>query len=72
MNVVQTVGRMTKGEKILAMEEIWNDLCRTAGGIDSPGWHEDVLCDREKKLEIGEDRFVDWHTVKRNLRNELL
>lgn len=71
MNVAQTVKKMTKEEKILAMEEIWDNLCHTAGGFESPGWHEDVLRDREKNLEIGEDRFLDWPTAKRNIKNEL-
>lgn len=71
MNVAQTVSKMTKEEKILAMEEIWDDLCHTVGGFESPGWHEDVLRDRQKNLEIGEDRFVDWPTAKRNIQNEL-
>ena len=36
MNVAQTVDKMTKKEKLLAMEEIWDDLCHTAAGFGVP------------------------------------
>ncbi len=71
MNVVQTIDMMTTAEKILAMEKIWDDLCRTENVVSSPSWHDEVLRAREKMIEVGEDRFVDWNAAKRDIKRKL-
>lgn len=40
--------------------------------IESPDWHGEVLAERERLIESGEDQLVDWETAKEQLRNELL
>ena len=63
--------RMSVEEKLRAMEALWDDLCSRAGGVASPAWHEDVLAERSAMLERGEDRFEDWETAKREIRNKV-
>lgn len=62
---------MSVEEKIQVMEIIWDDLCHTADGIESPSWHEDVLREREEALKSGTDKFIDWDLAKRNIRKEI-
>ena len=63
---------MTVEEKLRAMELLWDDLCRRAGGVTSPDWHEDVLAQRQAAVQRGEDRFEDWETAKRDIKNKVL
>ena len=39
--------------------------------VSSPAWHGDVLAERDRLIESGEEKFVDWETAKRKLREEL-
>ena len=34
---------MSLADKILAMEILWDDLCRNADGFSSPAWHGEQL-----------------------------
>ena len=63
--------KMSVEEKLQAMESLWDDLCSKAGGMASPGWHEDVLAERKAMQERGDDHFEDWDAAKRNIRNKV-
>ena len=39
--------------------------------FESPAWHANVLRDREEKIKSGKEPFLDWETVKRQLRDKL-
>ncbi|MCX5685193.1 MAG: addiction module protein [Planctomycetota bacterium] len=62
------LGKMTVEDKLRAMEELWDDLLRTAEEIPSPSWHRDVLRAREARQRGGASRFVDWPEAKRRIR----
>ena len=63
--------KMSVEEKLQAMESLWDDLCSRAGAMASPGWHEDVLADRQARLDRGEDRFEDWDKAKKDIRTKV-
>jgi len=56
--------RMTTSEKLQALEEIWDDLCRTPEEIAPPSWHGDVLRAREKRVADGTSHFKEWRDAK--------
>jgi len=60
--------KMTIADKLHAMEELWDDLCRRADGISSPTWHHDVLTAREQGVLAGEANFCEWETAKNKIR----
>lgn len=62
---------MSVEEKLQAMESLWDDLCKRAGGVVSPAWHEDVLAQRQALLQSGQDQFQDWETAKRDIRSKV-
>lgn len=68
MGVMLRLDKMTVRDKLQALEEIWDDLCRSAKAIPSPSWHADVLRAREKRIQRGVSRFTDWTEAKRRLR----
>jgi hypothetical protein len=62
------MGRLTRTEKLRAMEELWQDLSRADDEYPSPEWHGEVLREREAALISGEDAFVPWEDAKKILR----
>jgi len=38
MDIALPLDKMTAAEKIRAMEAIWDDLCKSAGDLESPTW----------------------------------
>jgi putative addiction module component (TIGR02574 family) len=62
------MGRLTRTEKLRAMEELWEDLTRSADEYQSPEWHGAVLRERDEALKTGKDEFVPWEDAKRILR----
>lgn len=63
--------KMTLAEKLEALEEIWDNLCRTPSDVPSPAWHADVLEEREKSTQDGSSAFVDWDEAKKNIRDAI-
>ena len=69
MTSVLPLDRMSTKDKLQVMEEIWDDLCRTAGDVKSPAWHEAVLRRREERLRAGTAQFTDWSKAKQEIRD---
>ena len=61
--------QMSRAEKIMAMEALWEDLSRDEAAFESPAWHGQVLAETVKRVETGTEQFVDWEAAKRQLRN---
>jgi hypothetical protein len=69
MKAALPLNDMSTAEKLEAMELIWADLKVPEEII--PGWHKDVLAEREKRLASGTERVLDWEEAKRQLRREI-
>ena len=66
MTVMQ-IDQMTLEEKLLAMEALWDDLCRREASLPMLQWHKDLLDERERLVRDGKARFTDWETAKRRI-----
>jgi hypothetical protein len=71
MSVELQIGQMTLEEKLRAMEALWADLSSHEAELSSPPWHEQVLREREARVQSGEEKFEDWETAKKQLRERL-
>lgn len=58
---------MSTEEKMRAMELLWDDLCTNFHEFKSPDWHGDILKEREKGLQEGKDKFIDWQQAKKEI-----
>ena len=58
---------MTLEEKLRAMEELWDDLCRSEKDIAVQQWHRELLDERESRVADGTARFDDWETAKKRI-----
>lgn len=64
MSAVLNVAEMTLEEKLRAMEILWEDLSRREQDVPVPQWHKDLLDERERLVETGEAKFLDWEAAK--------
>jgi hypothetical protein len=64
--------KMTREEKLQAMEALWIDLTRNEKEYNSPDWHKDILELREKRIQSGQEKYQDWESAKKDLRDRLL
>lgn len=55
-------------ERLQAMEQLWDALCREAEQVPSPSWHADVLADRKERAERGEAQFLTLEQLRTRLR----
>jgi len=61
------IKEMSTEEKMRAMELLWDDLCTNFQEFKSPDWHGDILKEREKGLQEGKDKFIDWQQAKKEI-----
>ena len=63
---------MALEEKLLAMEALWDDLSRSSDTLVSSSWHENVLCERQQRIDSGEASFMNWEQAKAHIRSRAL
>ncbi len=71
MEINLPLKQMSIEQKIQLIETIWDDLCKRTDNIPSPNWHKDILDEREQKLKIGEDEFINWNIAKKKIRDSI-
>lgn len=69
MEATLPLDKMTVAEKLRAMETLWADLSRNEAKIKSPAWHGGMLRQREARVQSGAEKFMNWETAKKQLRN---
>ena len=67
VSVIQ-IEKMSREEKLQAMEALWADLSKTDGDVESPAWHQTALKESEARFAAGQERIMDWEIAKRELR----
>ncbi len=62
------LNEMSVEEKLQTMETLWQSLSSDPAAVESPAWHEGELAERERKIELGEEKFVEWEKAKADIR----
>jgi putative addiction module component (TIGR02574 family) len=62
------LNEMSVEEKLQTMETLWQSLSADPAAIESPAWHEQELGERQRKIESGEAKFVEWEKAKADIR----
>jgi len=62
---------MTLEEKLRTMEALWDDLCRREENVAVPQWQKDLLDDRQRLIEEGKARLLDWEEAKQQIAKRL-
>lgn len=70
MPVALPLHKMSREEKLRAMEALWTDLSQDEKRFESPPWHKDALRAAEDALEAGKTQFSDWAEAKKRIRRK--
>ena len=62
------IQRMSKEEKLIIMEKIWEDLSKDDTDLKSPSWHQRELQKTEERFCAGKEKIMDWEEAKKELR----
>ncbi len=62
------IARMSVSERLQAMDQLWDALCREQPEMASPDWHRVVLADRKARARRGESKFLTLAQLKARLR----
>ena len=62
------IEKMSVAERLQAIEQLWEALCREARDMASPDWHRDVLADRKARAERGEAKFLTLAQLRTRLQ----
>jgi hypothetical protein len=62
------IENMSTAERLRAMEQLWDTLCRSDEEIESPDWHCQVLNERRMKIESGDAEFISIEELNESAR----
>jgi hypothetical protein len=62
------IKNMSWGEKLRAMEELWESLSGEEARLESPSRHEEALRETAARHDAGKEQPIDWEAAKRELR----
>ena len=65
---INDVKKMSKTERLQAMETLWDSLLYENGEIETPEWHEKVLKERKKRIANGSAEFISLSDLKKSRR----
>jgi len=69
MPVVLPLQKMSRDEKLRAMEALWADLSKDEERLESPTWHAQALREAERAMN-GKAKFSDWEEAKKRIRRK--
>jgi len=67
---IREIEQMPQIEKLRMMDVLWTSILASADSLEPPAWHAEVLRERRRRAESGEETFVPWEEAKRRLRKE--
>jgi putative addiction module component (TIGR02574 family) len=63
------IAAMSILQRLQLMEVLWDSMSdESAGVLDVPLWHRDVLAERLKKIDTGEEEISTWEEAKKRIR----
>ena len=71
MPVSLPISKMSRREKLIAMETLWTDLSKDDAGIKSPAWHGEALRETERLVKASKAKFLDLEDAKVALRRKI-
>ncbi len=60
----QEIKKMSRIERLQAMEALWDSLIDEESAIISPEWHRDILEERKRKIEAGKAEFISLEKLR--------
>ena len=70
MSVTLVLKRMSREDKLRAMEALWADLSGDEAQFDSPAWHANALRQATQLVRAGKAKFSTWEAAKERIRRK--
>ena len=61
---VLAVKKMSRIERLQAMETLWDSILYEDGQIESPEWHNQILEERKSIISSGKAKFISLSELK--------
>ena len=61
---IDEIKKLSKAERIQAMEVLWESMLYDDGEIETPEWHERILKQRKSIIENGSAQFISISELK--------
>ena len=58
------IKKMSRIERLQAMEALWDSLVDEESEVESPEWHRDILDERRRKIETGKAEFISIEELR--------
>jgi len=58
------IKKMSRIERLQAMESLWDSLMDEESEMESPEWHRDILEERKRKIETGGAEFISLEKLR--------
>lgn len=65
------IKHLSREQKLMVMEAIWEDLLNDDEPVKSPDWHKKALQETEHRYCSGEEKILDCQDAKKELRKRL-
>ena len=66
--IAQThIRKLPLSEKLELLEAVWSELTSDPDSIDVPQWHKDILDERQRGVEQGSVKVIDWKVAKEQI-----
>jgi len=62
------IKHLSRQQKLMVMEAIWENLQHDAEPLQSPDWHKKALKETESRYCAGKEKILDWKDAKKELR----
>jgi putative addiction module component (TIGR02574 family) len=62
------IDKMSVVERLQAIEQLWDAVCRGAKDMASPEWHRAILTERKERAERGDAKFLTLAQLRTRLR----
>jgi len=66
---IEEIKKMSRVERLQAMEALWDSLIDEESEIESPEWHRDVLEERRRKIQTGKAVFISLEKLRANRKS---
>ena len=61
--VLENIESLSASEKILMVEEIWDNVAKTSGDVPIPEWQKKELDRRRERLREGAGPLCTWSQI---------
>ena len=61
------IRQLTLSEKLELLEAVWSEISSNPDQVEVPQWHKDILDERQRAVEEGRVKILDWEEARRQI-----